>query len=85
MAKPKRALCNDKAFTEAMVETGESMKLIQQVINHHMAFVAQKISEGGFESVRIAGFGIFKANLEAVFRKNNRLPKYTERKPLKEK
>lgn len=73
--------CNQKVIAETVVNTGESQQTIESVLNHYSFFIAGKIKEGGFESVRIPHFGIFQAKLKEVqmrgFMKS--LPKSTTR------
>lgn len=74
--------CNEKCLLEATAATGESRKLIEQVLDHQSRLVASKIKEGGFESVRIPYFGIFQAKLRSIQIKNymKMLPKSTSNK-----
>lgn len=74
--------CNDKAIIETIVNTGESRKMIESIIDHNSKLIADKIKEGGFESVRIPYFGIFRAKLKQIQMRNyvQMLPKTTSTK-----
>jgi hypothetical protein len=75
-------LCNDKCIIETIVNTGESRKTIEEALDFQSKFIAEKIREGGFESVRVAHFGIFKAKLKELQWRNyyRTLPKTTTSK-----
>lgn len=77
--------CNDKALMDAVLATGESKKLVEQMIDHQSKLIAFKIREGAMESVRITGFGVFTAKLREVTYRNfvMSLPKATVRKSKK--
>lgn len=75
-------LCNEKCLLETVAQTGESRKLVEQVIDHSSKIVADRIREGGFEAVRIPHFGIFRAKFKQIQFKNfdRALPKSTSNK-----
>lgn len=58
--------CNDKVIQDTVTETGEGKALIQHVISHHTGFLAGKIKEGTFESMRILNFGLFRPKIREV-------------------
>lgn len=58
--------CNKQVVKETVTQTGESKALIEHVIGHYMGFTAGRIKEGAFESVRIPGFGTFRAKVKYV-------------------
>lgn len=58
--------CNDKVIEETIAATGESKALIEQVIRFQMEFIARKIEEGSFETVRVVSFGTFRAKHRSV-------------------
>lgn len=74
--------CNEKAFAQTVINTGESRKTIEHVINHYSMFIADTIRAGGFESVRVPHFGIFQAKLKEIQMRNwlQTLPKSTTSK-----
>ena len=74
--------CNSKAIAETIVRTGESQKAVEHAVSFYSAFTAERIREGGFESVRFPHFGIFKAKLKEIQMRNfiRSLPKTTTRK-----
>lgn len=53
--------CNEKVVLETMMTTGEAKKTIEHIISHYTKLIADKIEDGGFESVRIPYFGLFEA------------------------
>lgn len=58
--------CNDRVINETIAATGESKDLIEQVVRFQMDFIARKIEEGSFETVRVVNFGTFRAKHRSV-------------------
>ena len=62
----KASRCNDRAIAKTVEVTGESKQLVEHTIQFLHEFIAGRIAEGSFESVRIEKFGTFKPKLKRV-------------------
>lgn len=81
----KSAQCNEKCMTHTVVETGESAKFIQGLLDWQSNFIADKIRSGNLESVRIPHFGIFRPKMGMVrSRGYGTRPTTTVRRPKEE-
>jgi len=65
----KSPYCNDKVLEHVIAVTGETPKLIKEIIDFHSRFIAGKIKAGGFESVRIGRFGNFTPKMKKLVAK----------------
>jgi hypothetical protein len=59
-------MCNPHVIAATIAATGESKAVIEHVIAFQLKFIADKIEEGSFESVRVPKFGVFRAKLKSV-------------------
>lgn len=63
-----------------MAVTGESKKFINDILDFHSQFIADKIKCGGFESVRIRKFGNFRPKVDKLIARGyGQVPMYSRR------
>lgn len=58
--------CNDKVTQDTMTTTGESKQVVEHAISFIFQFIATKIEEGSFETVKVPTFGSFRPKHRSV-------------------
>jgi len=62
----KIPVANDKLYKKVAISTGNSPKLVEDVIGYVGKFTSDIIKRGAFETVMIPGFGKFKPKVKKV-------------------
>lgn len=58
--------CNARVTADTAAKTGESKAMIEHAISFQFRFIASKIEEGSFETVRVINFGTFRAKPRSI-------------------